>query len=209
MLPFKNLKDLWCTAERKWTRPLSASKGGRNKHFTVVWSELQTNQICRDAHDGVRVRITPTSLRMPLFIWKGYLRWMHAGVGNCSKRGKCGSAPTWRTSGEWGWRAGPTSMDRFSSGKSGLHCTLTGMRLALAKTPSPRGSKCLLNIFIFPKSELDLPGMEHSWFDHFSFYIANILLWCIQRHPLLCLQKITTQNKPMRTIFDVRGLEKQ
>ena len=44
-------------------------------------------------------------------------------VGNRSKRGKCGSAPTRKASGERGWRAGPTSMDRFSSGKSGLHCT--------------------------------------------------------------------------------------
>ena len=54
-------------------------------------------------------------------------------VGNRSKCGKCGSAPTWKTSGERGWRAGPTSMDKFSSGKSGLHCTQTAMRLALAK----------------------------------------------------------------------------
>ena len=28
-----------------------------------------------------------------------------------------------KASGECGWQAGPTSMDRFSSGKSGLHCT--------------------------------------------------------------------------------------
>ena len=67
-----------------------------------------------------------------------------------------------KASGERGWWAGPTSMDKFSSGKSGLHCTLTAMRLALAKTPSPWGSKCLLSIFIFLKSGLDLPGMEPS-----------------------------------------------
>ena len=54
-------------------------------------------------------------------------------VGNHSKHGKCGSAPTQKTSGEQGWRAGPTSVDKFSSGKSGLHCTQTAMRLALAK----------------------------------------------------------------------------
>ena len=120
-------------------------------------------------------------------------------VGNHSKCGKCGSAPTQKTSGEKVWRAGPTSMDRFSSGKSGLHCILTAMRLALAKTPSPWGSKCLLSIFIFLKSGLDLPGMEQSRLDHFSFYIANVLLWCIQPHPLLCLQKITTQNKALHS----------
>ena len=45
--------------------------------------------------------------------------------------------PLRKASGERGWWAGPTSMDRFSLGKSGLHCTQTAMRLALAKTPSP------------------------------------------------------------------------
>ena len=50
-----------------------------------------------------------------------------------------GLFPHWlgKASGERGWRAGPTSMDKFSSGKSGLHCTQTAMRLALAETPSP------------------------------------------------------------------------
>ena len=38
-----------------------------------------------------------------------------------------------KASGERGWRAGPPSMDRFSRGESGLHCTSTAMRLALAK----------------------------------------------------------------------------
>ena len=111
--------------------------------------------------------------------------------------GNVAQPPLGKASGERGWRTGPTSMYRFSSGKLGLYCTYTAMTLALAKTPSPWGSKCLLSIFIFPKSGVDLPGMEHSHFDHFSFYIANILLWCIQWCPLLCLQKITTQNKPM------------
>ena len=44
-------------------------------------------------------------------------------VGNHSKHGKCGSAPTWKTSGERSRWAGPTSMDKFSCGESGLHCT--------------------------------------------------------------------------------------
>ena len=69
--------------------------------------------------------------------------------------------------------------------------------LLLLKLPHPEASKWLLSILIFPKSGLDLPGMEHSQFNHFSFYIANILLWCIQWHPLLCLQRITTPNKPL------------
>ena len=51
--------------------------------------------------------------------------------------GNVAQPPLGKASGERGWWAGPTSMDRFSSGKSGLHCTLTAMRLALAKTPSP------------------------------------------------------------------------
>ena len=71
--------------------------------------------------------------------------------------------------------------------------------LLLLKLSHPEASKCLLSIFIFLKSGLDLPGMEHSRFDHFSFYIANILLWCIQCQPLLCLQRITTQNKPLHS----------
>ena len=76
--------------------------------------------------------------------------------------GNVAQPPLRKASGEQGWRAGPTSMDRFSSGKSGLHFTLTAMRLALAKSPSLWGSKSLLSIFIFLKSELDLPDMEHN-----------------------------------------------
>ena len=71
--------------------------------------------------------------------------------------------------------------------------------LLLLNLPHPEASKCLLSIFIFLKSGLDLPGMEPSRFDHFSLYFANILLWCIQWHPLLCLQKITTPNKPLHS----------
>ena len=33
------------------------------------------------------------------------------------------SPPLGKASGERGWRAELTSMDRFSSGESGLHCT--------------------------------------------------------------------------------------
>ena len=51
--------------------------------------------------------------------------------------GNVAQPPFGKASGERGWRAGPTSMDRFSNGKSGLHCTQAAMRLALAKTPSP------------------------------------------------------------------------
>ena len=51
--------------------------------------------------------------------------------------GNVAQPPLGKASWERSWRAEPTSMDRFSSGKSGLHCTLTAMRLALAKTPSP------------------------------------------------------------------------
>ena len=75
--------------------------------------------------------------------------------------------------------------------------------LILLKLPHLEASKCLLSIFIFLKSELDLPGMEPSPLDHFSFYIANVLLWCIQWHPLLCLQKITTPNKPLYSKEDL------
>ena len=71
--------------------------------------------------------------------------------------------------------------------------------LLLLKLPHPEARKCLLSIFIFLKSGLDLPCMEPSSLDHFALYIANILLWCIQQHPLPCLQKITTQNKPLHS----------
>ena len=96
--------------------------------------------------------------------------------GTVPSMGNVAQPPLGKASGERGWRAGPTSMDKFSSGKSGLHCTWTAMRLALAKNSLTLLSKCLLSIFIFLKSGLDLPGMEPSPFDHFSLYIANILL---------------------------------
>ena len=35
--------------------------------------------------------------------------------------GNVAQPPLGKASGERGWRAGPTSMDKFSSGKSGLH----------------------------------------------------------------------------------------
>ena len=37
--------------------------------------------------------------------------------------GNVAQPPLRKASRERGWRAGPTSMDKFSSGKSGLHCT--------------------------------------------------------------------------------------
>ena len=70
--------------------------------------------------------------------------------------------------------------------------------LLLLKLPHPELRKqMLLGIFIFPESGLDSPSMGHICLDHFSFYIANVLLWCIQWHPLCCQQKITTQDKPL------------
>ena len=70
--------------------------------------------------------------------------------------------------------------------------------LLLLKLPHHELRKqMLLGIFIFPESGLDSPSMGHICLDHFSFYIANVLLWCIQWHPLCCQQKITTQDKPL------------
>ena len=57
--------------------------------------------------------------------------------GTIPSMGNVAQPPLGKASGERGWRAGPTSMDRFSSGKSGLHCTYAAVRLALAETPSP------------------------------------------------------------------------
>ena len=37
--------------------------------------------------------------------------------------GNVAHQPLRKASGEQGWWVGPTSMDRFSSGKPGLHCT--------------------------------------------------------------------------------------
>ena len=104
--------------------------------------------------------------------------------------GNVAQPPLRKASGEQGWEAGPTSMNRFSSGKSGLHCILTTMRLALAKTPSPRGSKCLLRIFIFPKSELDLPGMEYSRFRPFLLLHCKYLslMYLVTSSPLLSVK---------------------
>ena len=72
-------------------------------------------------HMDMRIRMFTTAL-----LW-----------GTVPSVGNVAQLPLGKTSGERGWWAGLTSMDRFSSGKSGLHCTLTAMRLALAKTPSP------------------------------------------------------------------------
>ena len=57
--------------------------------------------------------------------------------GTVPRVGNVAQHPLGKASGERGWQAGPTSMDKFSSGKSDLHCTQTAMTLALAETPSP------------------------------------------------------------------------
>ena len=57
--------------------------------------------------------------------------------GTVPRMGNVAQPPLGKASGERGWQAGPTSMDRFSCGESGLHCTEAAMRLVLAKTPSP------------------------------------------------------------------------
>ena len=62
----------------------------------------------------------------------------HVVWGTVPSMGNVAQPPLGKASGERGWRAGPTSMHRFSSGKSGLHSkSKTAMRLALAETPSP------------------------------------------------------------------------
>ena len=43
--------------------------------------------------------------------------------GTIPSMGNVAQPPLGKASGERGWRAGPTSMDKFSSGKSGLHYT--------------------------------------------------------------------------------------
>ena len=43
--------------------------------------------------------------------------------GTVPSMGNVAQPPLGKASGDRGWRAGPISMDRFSSGKSGLHCT--------------------------------------------------------------------------------------
>ena len=57
--------------------------------------------------------------------------------GTVARVGNVAQPPLGKASGERGWQAGPMSTDRFSRGKSVLHCTLIAMRLALAKAPSP------------------------------------------------------------------------
>ena len=59
----------------------------------------------------------------------GILVEMSAGAGSVELWGTIPSVgnvaqpPLGKVSGERGWQAGPMSMDRFSSGKSGLHYT--------------------------------------------------------------------------------------
>ena len=62
--------------------------------------------------------------------------------------------------------------------------------LLLLKTPSPWGSKCLLSIFILPKSELDLPGMEHSPFWPFLLLHCKYLslMYLVTSSPLLSVK---------------------
>ena len=58
--------------------------------------------------------------------------------------------------------------------------------LLLLKLPHPELRQKMFTIFIFLKSELDLPSMEHF---PFTLQISFFDVW----HPLLCcLQKITT-----------------
>ena len=70
--------------------------------------------------------------------------------------------------------------------------------LLLLKLPHPELRKQMFaEYFYLPRIWADPPGMGQSRLDHFSFCIANVLLWCIQWHPLCCQQKITTQDKPL------------
>ena len=64
--------------------------------------------------------------------------------------GNVAQPPLRKASGERGWWAGPTSMDKFSSGKSGLHCTHAAMRLALAKKlPHPELRKQVFTEYFY------------------------------------------------------------
>ena len=63
--------------------------------------------------------------------------------------GNVAQPPLGKVSGERGWWEGPTSMDRFSSGKSGLHYTLTAMRLALAKLSHPELRKQMFTEYLY------------------------------------------------------------
>ena len=79
-----------------------------------------------------------------IFYLTGYL-W-----GTVPSMGNVAQPPLGKASGERGWRAGPTSMDRFSSGKSGLQCTQTAMRLALAKKlPHPELRKQMFTEYLY------------------------------------------------------------
>ena len=96
-------------------------------------------------------------------------------VGNCSKRGKCGSAPTWKTSEVGGQDPHPW----ISSPVGNQACIVLRLLgdLLLLKLPHPELRKQMFTEYLYlPRIWARPPSMGQSLFDHFFFYIANIPL---------------------------------
>ena len=115
--------------------------------------------------------------------------------------GHVAQPPLGTASGERGWWAGPTSMDKFSSGKSGLHCTQTAMRLALAKKlPHPELRKQIFTEYFYLYRIWARPSRYGT-----KPFQPFLLLHCIcpplmySGTPSPVSAKITTQNKPLRS----------
>ena len=113
--------------------------------------------------------------------------------------GNVARPPLRKTSGERGWRAGPTSMDKFSSGKSGLHCTQTAMRLALAKKlPHPELRKQMFTeYFYLPRIWARPPRYGTKPFRPFLLLHCKYppLMYSVTPSPVSA--KISTPTNPM------------
>ena len=103
-------------------------------------------------------------------------------MGKCSTCEKCGPALTWKS--QWGPSfSGQDPCPWIGSPVGNQTCIVPSLLwdLLLLKNSLTLnwGSKCLLSIFNFLKSELDLPSMEHNHCRPLFPLHCNILLCCI------------------------------
>ena len=121
-------------------------------------------------------------------------------VGNRSKHGKCGSAPTWKTSEVGGQDPHPWISSPVGNQACIVLRLLWDLLLLKNSLTMNWGSKCLLSIFIFPESGLDPPGMGPSPFNHLHCKCPP-LMYSVTSPPVSA--KITTQNKPLYSKEDL------
>ena len=121
-----------------------------------------------------------------------------ADVGNRSKRGKCGSAPTRKT--QWGARSSRQDPCPWIGSLGGnqtciVPWLLWDLLLLKNSLTLNWGSKCLLSIFIFPESGLDPPVWDKA-FSTISSFTLQISPFDVLSDFLSCVCK---DNHPKQT----------